>query len=208
MNHRAIFCTVCDHCGVPYLWPGQEPRHSSNYDLTPEAYQRLNLQLAQMHVAARVWTRPGNVEAEIEVARKKLTAAIDAVRAIDGYAMSVARRAADPDRLYQIVPREEWVDYAAIAAMEQLRDALIHPVERAIPHAPTGPGRPPNRRAYAVADCAYRIFADLTGTKPTFWNGGETAFSRLVTDLFSAYGITSSLRKPIEAAMHKYDDAA
>jgi hypothetical protein len=237
-QHDEIFALICDCCDVKYLGRDPEKRHPQNYQLSRDSYQRLNGQIAEMHGAAYCWTKPSKIEAEVEDARRKLSDAIAAIKAIDGYAKALARQEASRDRdaafhaqiievgqreisndekitlmneicaAHQPQPVAEWVDYSVIAAMEKLRNALAYPVKLAIPNASTGRGRPANRRAYRVADCAYRIFSDLTGEKPTFWNGGETAFSRLVTGLFAIYGIHSTLRKPIEAAMHKYSDPA
>lgn len=207
-THDEIFHIVCKHCGVPYIGPDAGKEHIQNYDLPRETFQNLTLRIAHMHGAAHVWMRPGNAENEAEKLRAKLASTIEAIEGLDRYAMALARREADRDRLDQIVPREEWVDYAAIAAISALRAALVFPIERAISNAPTGAGRPPNRQAYGVAESAYLIFEEVTGKKPTFWNGGDTDFSRLVEQLFKAYGIKSTLRKPIEAAMHKFGNAA
>lgn len=207
-THDQIFHIFCKHCGVAYIGPDAGKDHIQNYDLPRETFQKLTSRLAHMHGAAHVWMRPGSVESEAEKLRTKLASTIEAIEGLDHYAMALARREADRDRLDQIVPREEWVDHAAITAINALRDALVFPIERAIPNAPTGAGRPPNRRAYGVVECAYLTFEELTGKKPTFWNGGETDFSRLVEELFQVYGIKSTLRKPIEAAMHKFDNAA
>ncbi|WP_147438863.1 hypothetical protein [Roseovarius spongiae] len=230
-----IFSLICEHCDVAYLGDDQTKRDPQNFDLSPEDYRKLSSQIARMHGAAHVWTRPSKIESEIEDARKKISSAIAAIKGLDGHAKSLARIEADRGReerllaqleesarlggtkgeqsvrakeicaAYQPQPIAEWVDHAAIAAMEKLRDALIYPVEQAIPNAPTGPGRPPNRRAYLVAEHAYLIFKDLTGRKPTFWNAKETTpFGRMVELLFRVYGIKSTVRKPIEAAMHKF----
>lgn len=237
-THDEIFHIVCEHCGVAYIGPDAEKEHIQNYDLPRETFQNLTLRLAHMHGAAHVWMRPGNVESEAEKLRAKLASTIEAIEGLDRYAMALARNEADRSREkelekailqldreklpkeehraaleklcgnYEPQPIDEWVDHAAIAAINALRDALVFPIERAIPNAPTGAGRPPNRRAYGVAEAAYLIFEEVTGKKPTFWNGGETDYSRLVSALFEAYGIKSTLRKPIEAAMHKFDNAA
>jgi hypothetical protein len=222
--HGEVMKCVFTHCGIDL------------HTVEPETFQSVNLAVAQMHGAAHVWQKPSEIERELEDARTKLNEAIKAVQDLDNYAKALARKQAErkadeafemrilavgqsdvsedekEQRLNEIVrdwqptPQELWVDNFAIAAMSRLRDALKHPIEQAIPNVRLGAGRPPNRQAYAVAECAYRLFSELTGTKPTYWNGGETPFSRLVTGLYSAYGIESSLRKPIEAAMHKYGE--
>lgn len=237
-THDQIFHIVCKHCGVAYIGSDAGKEHIRNYDLSRETFQNLTLRLAHMHGVAHVWMRPGSVESEAERLRTKLASTIEAIKGIDRYAMVLARNVADRARKeefdeavlrlerdnlsqeehrvaleklcaeYKPQPIEKWVDQAAISALNALRDALVLPIERAIPNAPTGAGRPPNRRAYGVAESAYLIFEEVTGRKPTFWNGGETDFSRLVEELFQVYGIKSTLRKPIEAAMHKFDNAA
>lgn len=234
-GHRQIFCMICDECGIEYLGPEETARHPQNYNLSRDAYQRFIQRLAALHGAARVWEKPGHVESQLEDARKKLAAAIEAVEKLDNHAKVQARREAlkerdaeferqlvaisesgaprdqQIERMNQVieafppVPREEWIDYAAIAQIKALSTALVRPIEAAIPMVQEGRGRPRNLRAYAVAEHAYVIFEELTGQKPTFWNAKETTpFGRMVQNLFTAYGIKSSVRKPIEAAMHKF----
>lgn len=234
-SHDAIFCTVCDLCGVANRWPGAPKRHPQNYDLSREAFLRVNTRLGFMHGSTNRWERPGQIEGQVEDARKKLKTAIEAVEKLDSFAKVLARKEARKERdseferrLVEVAqsgasadekkvafskifeefpprPPEQYVDNAAVAQMEALSKALVRPIEAAIPHVQEGRGRPRNRRAYAVAEHAYLIFEELTGQKPTFWNASETTpFGRLVEYLFKAYGIKSTLRKPIEAAMHKY----
>lgn len=234
-RHRQIFCMICDECGIDYIGPDASPRHPQNYNLSRDAYQRLNRRLAALHGAAYVWEKPGQVESQLEDARKKLAAAIEAVEKLDNRARVLARREAlkerdaefhrqlaaiaesgasadeQAERTNQVieafppVPREEWIDYAAIAQIKALSTALVRPIKRAIPMVQEGRGRPRNLRAYAVAEHAYVIFEEMTGQKPTFWNAKETTpFGRMVQNLFTAYGIKSSVRKPVEAAMHKF----
>ncbi|WP_101067709.1 hypothetical protein [Roseovarius salinarum] len=234
-THYQIFCMICDECGIEYRGPDTPERLPRNYNLTREAYQRLNGWIAKMHGAASVWERPGEIETQLEDARKKLAAAIEAIEKLDNYARVQARREALKERdaeferqlaaiaesgaprdeqlermnrvieAFQTVPREEWIDYAAIAQIKALSAALTRPIEQAIPMVQEGRGRPRNLRAYAVAEHAYVIFEELTGQKPTFWNAKETTpFGRIVQQLFNVYGIKSNVRKPIEAAMHKF----
>lgn len=199
-----------------------------------ETYSRLSIMMAKMSSAARAWQKPSEIENQLENARKKIREAERAIAELDNYAKSLARLEADrnidndfqatiieidqsnlpddvkTDRINQACSewlsqdRPEWVDHAALGAMERLHHALSYPIEKAIPNTSTGSGRPPNRRAYLVAEYSYLIFQDLTGSTPTYWNGGETPFSRMVTGLYRIYGIRATLRKPIEAAMHKY----
>lgn len=237
LKHDHIFAQICEHCGVAYRRPDEATRDPQNFDLSREVYQKLNWRIGTMHAKAHCWERPGHIENQLEDARKKLTAAIEAVESLDNYAKVLARNEAlkerDEDFKRQIVeigasglsqdkqieqmnsvieafppiPPEEYIDHAAIAQLKKLRDALVRPIEAAIPSVQEGPGRPRNRRAYAVAEYAYQIFEELTGQKPTFWNGKETTpFGRMVEFLFEAYGIKSTIRKPIEAAMHKFNE--
>lgn len=234
-THHGIFALICEHCGVAYLGPDETRRDPQNFDLSPEVYQKLNRRIAMMHGSARVWEKPGQVESQLEDARKKLAAAIEAVEKLDNYAKAQARREALKERdtefekqlvaisesgaprdeqiermnrvieAFPPVPLEKWIDYAAIAQIKALSTALVRPIEAAIPMVQEGRGRPRNLRAYAVAEHAYVIFEELTGQKPTFWNAKETTpFGRMVERLFEAYGIKGTIRKPIEAAMHKF----
>lgn len=236
-KHDQIFAQICEYCGVSYRCPDDPRRDPQNFDLPREVYQKLCWRIAEMHGAARVWERPGQIENQLEDARKNLTAAIEAVKNLDNFAKVLARNEALKERdqeferqiveigasglpqneqIEQInnvieafppIPPEEYIDHAAIAHLEKLRDALVRPIEAAIPSVQEGRGRPRNTRAYAVAEYAYLIFEELTGQKPTFWNGKETtAFGRMVEFLFEVYGIKSTVRKPIEAAMHKFNE--
>jgi len=222
-GHQEILATVLKICGV------------AASDLSAERLRAVTLRLSQAHGAAMAWERPGQIEQDIEAARNKLKAAIRAVEKLDGYAKALARtealkeRDAERDRrmaeigqgdapqddkiiamtkvveAFPSIPAQEWVDLAAVAKMKELFNALVRPIEAAIPHVQDGRGRKRNRRAYAVAEHAYLLFLDLTGDRPTFWNGDATTpYGRLVEYLFAAYGIKSTLRKPIEAAMHKF----
>lgn len=221
-THDQVRDCVLNHCG------------KSLSDLTPKKFQDLTMKLGRMHSAASVWQKPGEIENQLEAVRAKLVDAMNAVSGMDNYAKVLARSEADrerdtnfqkrilelqnfemsdDERYQQVVkicaswkpqPIAEWVDNAALDAMEKLRKSLARPIEQAIPNAPTGPGRPPNRRAYLVAEYAYILYTDLTEQEPGFWEGAETPFSRLVSELYKIYGIRAGLKKPILATMHKY----
>lgn len=225
MSHDEIYSEALRHCGVV------------DADLSSETRLSAITRIAQMYGAARIWERPGDIEDQLENARSKLSEAISAVESLDGFAKALARREAtvEQDRQFESTlaaiadgpgskeekqrqlseavlanpPLEssQYVDNAAIEKMKALRKALERPITQAIPIAHTGPGRPKNLRAYLVAEHAYLLFEVLTQSRPTFWNGGETPFSRLVDFLFQAYGINSTIRKPIEAAMHKFGNS-
>lgn len=222
ISHETITKMILSHCSVDIS------------DLEPKEYQNLMLKIGKMHGAAYVWQKPSQVEVQLEEAREKLADAMESVRSLDNYAKSLARREADrkrgtdfQERILELEkidlsqgdkrqrfkeicadqkpqPKEEWVDLAALAAMEKLRNSLVRPIEVAIPNAQTGPGRPPNRRAYLVAEHAYVIYFELTGKKPGFYEGSKTPFSKLVEALYQSYGINAGLKKPISAAMHKF----
>lgn len=220
-NNHVIDC-ILEHC------------RKSRSDLEPKQFQDLIITTARMHGAAHVWQKPREIKDHLEDVRAKISDAMQAIKGLDNYAKSLARIDADreseenfqelilkvdrmglsdDERRQQIEkicegwkpqPIEEWVDYLALEAMEKLRKSLVLPIEKAIPNEQNGPGRPLNRRAYLVAECAYILYLDLTGEEPGFWEGGETPFSRLVSALYSMYGIRAGLKKPILAAMHKY----
>ncbi|WP_456388380.1 hypothetical protein [Profundibacter sp.] len=221
-THDQVIDCILEHCG------------KSPSDLEPKQFQDLTITIAQMHGAAHVWQKPREIENQLEDVRTKLSDAMQAIKGLDNYAKALARRGADreseknfqelilkldrmelsdDERRQQVEkickdwnpqPKEEWVDYLALAAIQKLRNSLVLPIEKAIQNAPTGPGRPPNRRAYLVAEYAYILYLELTGEEPGFWEGAETPFSRLVSALYSTYGIRAGLKKPILAAMHKY----
>ncbi|MDA0261198.1 MAG: hypothetical protein O3A21_03240 [Proteobacteria bacterium] len=217
---------IFEHCGVDEAQIERQTLHG------------VNLMVGHMHGAAWRWQKPREIESQLENARTKLKEAMEAVQGLENYAKSMARLEADRGREekflkriaevaranlpneealermkaickeWQPQPRDAWVDIAALDAMKKLRAALTYPIEKAIANAPVGPGRQRNTRAYAVCEIAYQIFVDITGEKPTFWNGGETPFSRMLSNLYRLYGIRSTLRKPFEAAMHKFENRA
>ena len=193
--------------------------------------QEINRQVVAIFRSAMplAWENPGRIEAEIDGIIRDLRKLRQRIVALDGYAKSMARKhaereteqeihdaivasAGDTERMAEAVrkfdefsrrPKELWVDIAALSHLEALEKALTKPAELAIAATPAGAGRRPNRRAYRVALAAAHAFSALTGTNPTFWNGGETPFSRMVADIYRCEGIKADLRKPIEAAMHE-----
>lgn len=198
--------------------------------------QEINHQAYAIFGAAMplAWEKPGKVETEIDGIIRDVRKLRRRIVALDGYAKAMARKdaeretereihdaivasAGDPVKLAEAVrrldefskrPKELWVDFAALSHLDALEQALAKPAETAIAATPSGAGRRPNRRAYRVALVAARAFQDLTGTKPTFWNGGETPFSRMVAEIYRCAGIKADLRKPIEAAMHEMSGAS
>lgn len=174
------------------------------------------------------WSKPGDVEAELEGVLQDLRSLRRRIENLDRHALVLARQAQTADRdkaleaqlvekagdfaaINQLLHDHEgasldprnYVDQAALRHIQQLEQCLVAPIERAIAAAPTGRGRPKNRRAYDIADFAAQAYFKLTQKPPTFWNGGATPFSRLVDDLFALGGVTADPRKPIEAAMSK-----
>ncbi|KPQ05467.1 MAG: Biogenesis of lysosome-related organelles complex-1 subunit 2 [Rhodobacteraceae bacterium HLUCCA12] len=180
------------------------------------------------------WENPSKIETEIDGIIRDIRKLRQRIIALDGYAKSLARKhavrekeqeildsivasAGDSEKMAEAVrqfdefskrPKELWVDIAALSHLDALEQALTGPAEVAIAATPPGAGRRPNRRAYRVALVAARVFQDLTGTNPTFWNGGETPFSRMVAKIYRCAGIKADLRKPIEAAMHELSGAS
>jgi hypothetical protein len=221
-KHDQVRDCVLNHCG------------KSLGELAPSQFQDLTMMLANMHGAASVWQKPSAIEDQLEAVRAKLLDAMTAVKSMDNYAKALARKEADRDRdtnfQKQILalqdlemsederrqqigsicanwnpqPQAEWVDNAALSAMDKLRESLVWPIEKAIPNTRTGPGRPANRRAYLVAEFAYVLYVDLAEQEPGFWDRGETPFSRLVSELYKIYGIRAGIKKPILSAMHKF----
>ena len=205
-------------------------------DLLGEDRTMLILARVRILSALRSWDKPSEIEASVEMARRKLQGAIKAVESLDNYAKVLTRREAtreaDEDRRNNFVKlletangeadkreltaaflesdqplsQEQWIDLATVRHMKELERSLRRPIEVAIEVSPSGPGRPRDRTAYALSDIACSLFVHFTGSQPTFWNGGKTPFSRFVAELFVVSGLTSSIRKPIEAAIHKYKD--
>ena len=198
---------------------------------TQEISKKLSLHANSIFTAATpvAWQSPSKIETEIDGIISDIRRLRHRIKGLDGYALSLARQHAEKDEEREIIesliassgdaeriaealkrlddfqrkPRELWVDRAAIAHLDALEKALSEPARLAIAAAPVGAGRRPNRVAYRVALTAAVAFRDLTGSDPTFWNGGETPFSRMVADIYKCAGIKADLRKPIEAAMHK-----
>lgn len=178
------------------------------------------------------WQNPSKIESEIDGIIRDIRKLRQRLIALENYAKSQARRHAEKQTEQEILdaitasagdtiklaeairqfdelsskPKELWVDFAALAHLEALEKALSRPAEMAIAANPPGAGRRPNRRAYRIAFAAARAFRDLTGKSPTFWNGGQTPYSRMVADIYRCAGIKADLRKPIEAAMHELSD--
>jgi hypothetical protein len=193
--------------------------------------ENINKHSLSIFLAAQplAWESPTKIEKEIDGIIRDIRKLRKRISALDGYAASLARRhaqrheeqaindaivasAQDPEKLEEALkqfdefstrPKELWVDFAALAHLDALEQALIKPAEVAIAASPPGAGRRPNRRAYRVALATARAFRDLTGENPTFWNGGETPFSRMLAEIYRSAGIKADLRKPIEAAMHE-----
>lgn len=175
------------------------------------------------------WEKPSSIETEIDGILRDVRKLRQRIVALDGRAKALARQHAERDEAQEITdaiiaasgdkdkileavqrfdalskrPKTEWVDYAALRHLDALDDALRKPVELAIAASPPGAGRRPNRRAYRIALAAAKVFRDLSGTEPTFWNGGSTPFSRMLERIYAAAGIKADIRKPIEAAMHE-----
>jgi len=212
---------VVKHCGV------DEASISKEDHLALVSY---NWQLIS---AKYVWKNPAKIKEELEIARTKIRDAISAIEDLDNYAKSLARMEAGRDererhtariieltqnepidrpnialeeylQSYQPPPKEEWVDHAALAKMRDLEIALQYPLEFAIPNAVVKRGPKPNRAAYSVAEIACVLYIRFTGKKPGFRKGGETPFSRLVTDLYQVLQIYADLKKPIVAALSKH----
>jgi len=174
------------------------------------------------------WKRPGEIEKEIDGIVGDVRRLRRRIQSLDGYAMGIARREANrPERelaMQGIVdavgdeekmrlavekltacekPQDQWVDFAALRHLDALEASLIAPAERAIARAGEGTGRPKNLDAYEVAFAAARAFQNITGTRPTYWNGGSTPFSRMLKRLYTEIGIEAHTRKPFEWAMSK-----
>lgn len=170
-------------------------------------------------------SEPQRIEREVDLILKDVRSLRKRIASLDASARSYARRAADRDKMLELMtaiadapddeealrnfnefsqrPAEEWVDFAALQHLDHLQDAMEKLGARAVELAPAGAGRRRNQHAYDVAYQAALIFVELTGKQPTFFNGGSTPFSRMLERIFAELGIKATIRKPIEAAMHK-----
>lgn len=177
------------------------------------------------------WERPSGIEAEVDGIIRDIRRLKKRIGALDSFAKSSARREADRSEREKIEremgeaavsgnrnalsdalqryreisarARETWVDIAALAKLDELEAALRAPAAMAISAAGTGAGRKRNRQAYHLALAAARAFKRLTGNEPTFWNGGETPFSRMLSEVYRCAGVTADMRTPVEAAMRE-----
>ena len=169
---------------------------------------------------------PSKLEAEIDGIQRDIRKLVKRIEALDPRARMMARWRGDGlDAIMEVLgtasdpsaredahkkwdelaekPMEDWIDFRTLRQLRALEDALVRPIESAINAAPPGAGRRPNRRAYEVALAAAQAYRKLTNADPTFWNGGETPFSRMVRNIYECGGIEADIRKPILAAMHK-----
>ncbi len=187
---------------------------------------------AAMVFTPPAWTRPKDIEEELEGIRADIRALKKRIQNADRFAMVLARREATrpnlealeaeieeaqgnhevitqaADRYFlkeRAITPDKYVDKAAIKHLEEVEKCLVRPIEEAIEAAPKGRGRPKNNRAHAIASYAARSYLYLTGERPTFWNGTDNAFSILVDELFNVANIVADIRKPIEAAMSKLE---
>lgn len=167
--------------------------------------------------------RPDLLEQQLEAARATLRDAIKQIEAIDGWALSIARRGVakaemaaaaaldDPEALmaaiarHAVVPVEQWPDKVAVANLRVLEQGLRLPTEIAIEKAaemPQGKGAKPDLVARRVALEAGRALLDLTGEVPTYREDG-TAFAKLTAELFREFGIKAHPLQPCKYALAK-----
>ncbi|MEO9463902.1 MULTISPECIES: hypothetical protein [Alphaproteobacteria] len=187
---------------------------------------------AAMVFSPPVWSRPKEIEEELEGIRADIRALKKRIHNVDRFAIGMARREATKQDLEQFtkevieakdnqvmvdslvegyfakmraVTPDKYVDHAAIRHLEEMEKCLVRPIEVAIEASPKGRGRPKNNRAYEIASFAAKAYLHLTGEKPTFWNGTDNAFTILVEELFNLGSVLADIRKPIEAAMSKLE---
>lgn len=175
---------------------------------------------------------PRKIEREVDQIIKDIRSLRKRISALDDYARSCARRAADrpefkdvleaiadsecdPEAMNAAVqrfetlsqkPRSEWVDFAALHHLDALETAMRDLGLQAIARTSPGAGRRGNQHAHKVAFAAAKAYVDLTGEQPTFWNGGSTPFSRMIERLFAELEIKAGIRGPVEAAMQKLNE--
>ncbi len=138
-------------------------------------------------------------------ARRSVPEVVEAHRRLDaaaasGDAAALLSAAADACRPR---PQEAWVDFAAMAALDALVEALGAPAEQAAQARAAEAGdRRKDPVAHVVAEQAALAFLHFTGEKPGYWNGSTTPFARFLRDVFDALGIKTELRAPAIAAIH------
>ena len=170
--------------------------------------------------------RPDLLEQDLEAMRAEIRAIIRRIEALDGWALSVARRARatreieaagpDPAAILAAVDRAEqapasdWPDKAAIRNLRELEEGLRKPIETLIrlgSGLPSGKGTKPNLVARKLALAAARAWSDLTDSEPTYWKD-STAFARLADDLFRGFGIKADTRRACEWALSELAKSA
>ncbi len=218
-NHRQIIKIIAEGCGLDPFTPDSSLAKRLNY-----------YAVMAMTAADPGWRRPDHTEGQIEETLRDLRKLRKSLRALDGFTLSALRRSADGAYRAALAnleaaakggvesailaaheelaaamaqPTSEWADLKALAQLDALEAALTEQAQRVVSIAPSGAGRRPNLAAYRLAEVAVRAHMELAGSKPTYWTGGSTPFSRMLDSLFNALGVSAQTRKPYEAAMHK-----
>ena len=186
--------TAIFKAAVPERWPNPSAVESE-IDGVIRDIRKLRRRVAALDHAALA-------SARMHAEREERAAIHEAIVAAGSNSVALRNACAQFDE-FSRRSHETWVDIAAIRHLDALEDALKGPAAKAVAAAGTGAGRRPDRRAYRTAAAAARAYRDLTGTDPTFWNGGETPFSRMLVRIYQCAGIKADLRKPIEAAMRE-----
>ncbi|WP_136649736.1 hypothetical protein [Paracoccus aeridis] len=219
-DYKALIAIIAEGCDVDAATTDSELK------------KRLNYYSVRASIAASPgWPKPAEVESKIEAVRKAARALRHSIEDLDNFTRSAVRRSANKAQERAIerltaaakandrgeiaaaqedldksmnAPVEECIDFALLSSLDQFEEALTKQGELVVSIAPVGAGRPKNLAAYRLAEVAVKAHLEFTGTKPTFWNGGETPFSRMLDALFHAAGVKAATRKPYEAAMLKF----
>jgi hypothetical protein len=211
---ESIVSLLAHHAGLDSF-----SKNDWNSEIRTHAF---NLKIASLMNHPLRDQRPDILEQELESARKEIRLIIRRIEALDGWALSVARRAttreadekafaaagSDNSALLAALERaktpvEEWPDKAAIKHLKALEIGLKTPIETLIEKSkslPSGKGAKPNLAARKVALKAGWALIKLTGKPISYWRD-STAYANLTTDLFRLFGIKADTRRPCEWAL-------
>ena len=221
-----VMALLCQHAGID---PATLPQ--------PEAQRANTLALGILGIGLRndplVDRRPDLLEQKLEDARGEIRRLIEAIEALNPWALAVARRAksdrefeakmallkdSDPEALIAAVlqhtetppPKEDWPDKAAIRNLRELEDGLKKPIQTLIRKTEgfsDGRGAKPNLVARNLAHAAARALMELTGEPPSYWRDA-TAFAKLTADLFRLFNVEADTRRACEWALSELEKSA
>lgn len=180
-------------------------------ELTRIDYRQINRVCGELAILEGKITNHAEIEDQLERTRKRIRDLQRDFASLSGWAKSVAsteierrRGVSDLDRAIDPPPRHKWPNIALPALLDEWFDGLEFVATKIVTASPPRKGRKKNIKAYRAAELCLEGFVLSTGKEPTFWNGGDTEFSRVVCQVFEIMEIDGGIRGPIEAAMQKH----